>query len=88
MKDYTKLLKQKDISPLAKLIIIDIAEFVSLMTYNKTSQEIANDLGCKKKNALQALDELQELGLITCKIEYRSRKTKLTNIAKQLITND
>ncbi len=83
--NYENLFKQKDISPLAKLLIIDIAEFPSIITYNKTSQEIATALGCKKKNALEALDELQELGLITCSVEYRSRKTKITKLLKSIL---
>ena len=86
MTDYTKLLKQKDISPLAKLIIMDIAEAPSILPYNKTSQQIANDLGVKRKSVLNELEILIEMGLIKCKIAPRTRTTSLTKITKDLIT--
>ena len=85
MKNYTQLLKQKDITPLGKLILLDICEFPSIMTYKKTSQEIANDLGSKRKTVLAELDKLQEMGLITCKVEPRIRTSKITSMLKNII---
>jgi len=85
MNDYTKLLAQKDISPLGKLIILDICEFPSIMTYKKTSQEIALSLGVKRKSVLNELDKLQEMNLITCKILPRVRVSKITNKLKEMI---
>lgn len=79
------ILKLRDISPVAKLLVIDIAEFPSLITYNKLSQEISNDIGCKRKDVLKALLELQEMGYITCKVEARNRKTAITKLLKSII---
>jgi DNA-binding MarR family transcriptional regulator len=87
MKNYTRLLSQKDISPLGKLIIMDIIEYPSIMTYDKTSQQIANTLGSKRKTVLNELECLIEMGLITCKVEPRRRITKITKLTKEL-TND
>ena len=87
MNNYTKLLTQKDISPLAKLILLDICEFPSILTYNKTSQEIALSLGVKRKAVLNELEILIEMGLITCKVEPRLRTTKITKIVKDLIND-
>lgn len=83
--NYENLLKQKDISPTGKLIILDLMAFPSICNYNKTSAEIAKSIGVSRQKTLIALDELQELGLIKCKVSYRVRTTTITKLLKTII---
>lgn len=83
--EYTKLLKEKSISPVAKLILLDILGLSSFEIYNKTSQDIANSIGCKRKDVQIALGQLEENGYITTKVSYRSRITKITKLLKSII---
>jgi DNA-binding MarR family transcriptional regulator len=78
-----KLLKCKDLSPSQKLILMLIEDNNPLIAFNLTSQEIANELGLKRKQVLEDLDILQENGLIECQVEYRIRKTTLTELYKE-----
>lgn len=72
------ILKQKDLNPNEKLILIDIALFPEILTYNKTSIDIAASTGIKQKDVKTALNTLEERGVIETKVSYRSRTTKLT----------
>jgi len=83
--EYSKLLSQKSISPIGKLILIDILEQPTYLVYNKTSDQIAISIGCKRKDVLNALAELEENGYIICKVSYRTRITKITKLLQSLI---
>ena len=78
------ILKQKDLNPNEKLILIDIALFPEILTYNKTSIDIAAATGIKQKEVKIALNTLEEKGVIETKVSYRSRSTKLS---KEFITS-
>jgi DNA-binding MarR family transcriptional regulator len=73
-----KILKQKDLTAIEKLILIDMMLFPEILTYNKTSAEIADSVGVKQKEIKIALDILQEKGIIETKVGYRTRSTKMT----------
>ena len=79
------LLKLKSISPIGKLIIMDILGLEAIDIYNKTSQDIANSIGCKRKDILIALGELEENGYIKTTVVYRSRITKITKLLSSII---
>lgn len=74
----TTILKQKDLTPVEKLILIDIAEFNPILIYNKTSIEIAAATGLKQKDVKIALNTLEEKGIIETKVGYRTRSTKFS----------
>jgi DNA-binding MarR family transcriptional regulator len=74
----TNILKQKDITAIEKLILIDIAQTPSIFTYKKTSAEIAAATGTKQKDIKIAINTLEEKGIIETKVGYRTRSTKLT----------
>ena len=78
------ILKQKDLNPNEKLILIDIALLPQILTYNKTSIDIAAATGIKQKAVKTALNTLEERGIIETKVGYRTRSTKLT---KEFITS-
>ncbi len=79
----TKLLQQKDITPIEKLILLDILS--ERFNYIKTSQEIAFSCGVKQKDVRIALDTLTEKGLIKSTVAYRSRTTQITSLLKNII---
>lgn len=83
--EYKKLLVLKSITPVGKLILMDILGLLSLEIYRKTSQEIANSIGCKRKDVLVALGELEENGYIITKVDYRIRITKITKLLSSII---
>ena len=72
------ILKQKDLSPIEKLILIDITLTPSILSYKKTSAEIAASIGIKQKDVKIALNTLEEKGIIETRVGYRSRTTTIT----------
>jgi len=82
----TKLLQQKDITPIEKLILLDILS--ERFNYIKTSQEIAFSCGVKQKDVRIALDTLTEKGLIKSTVAYRSRTTQVTSLLKTIIDDE
>lgn len=81
----TTILKQTDLTPIEKLILIDIAEFNPILIYNKTSIEIAAATGLKQKDIKIALNTLEEKGVIESKVGYRTRSTRFTKEFKESI---
>jgi GTP-sensing pleiotropic transcriptional regulator CodY len=83
-----KLLTLKELSPIDKLVIITIQENLFFGECNLTSQEIATSIGLSRKVTLDAIQKLEELDYLTCKVEgaFRSRKTKITQRLLNLIT--
>lgn len=82
----SKLLQQKDITPIEKLILLDILS--ERFNYIKTSQEIAFSCGVKQKDVRIALDTLTEKGLIKSTVAYRSRTTQVTSLLKTIIDDE
>lgn len=82
----TKLLQQRDITPIEKLILLDILS--EKFNYIKTSQEIAFSCGVKQKDVRIALDTLTEKGLIKTSVAYRSRTTQITSLLKKVIDSE
>ena len=72
------ILKQKDITSIEKLILIDITLTPSILPYKKTSAEIAASTGIKQKDVKIALNTLEERGIIETKVGYRTRTTKFS----------
>ena len=81
------LLKQKDLNPQDKLIILHLNDNMLFNECKLTSQDIANDLGLTRKKVIDTLDKLVEMDLITCKVDgqFRQRITKFTERLKKLI---
>lgn len=83
-----KILSLKHITPEEKLVLLLIEQWNPLMTdFNLTSQEIADELGLKRKTVLNIIGALEERDYIECEVGYRSRKTRLTKRFKTLINN-
>ena len=82
-----RLLKNKELTSLEKLIIMLVMDTERLMIpFNLTSQEIGIELGVSRKKVLDALNRLQELDYIKCKVQAPTRYTKLTDRLKTMIT--
>jgi DNA-binding MarR family transcriptional regulator len=72
------ILKIKDLTANEKLILIDISLFPAILTYNKTSIDIAASTGIKQKDVKIALNTLEEKHIIETKVSYRARSTRFT----------
>jgi DNA-binding MarR family transcriptional regulator len=83
-----KLLSQKDLTAIEKLILIDMKLFPEILIYNKMSAEIAASIGVKQKDVKIALNTLEEKGVIKTSVGYRTRSTELTNDFKNILKND
>jgi len=82
-----KLLKLKTFTSLQKLIlglIMDVTPIVLKFEggYNNTCGDMAKEIGSSRNKVRREVDDLIERGYITCKVEYRSR---VTNITQKLI---
>lgn len=73
-----QILKQKDLTAIEKLILIDMQLFPQILIYNKMSAEIAASIGVKQKNVKIALNTLEEKGIIKTSVGYRTRNTKFS----------
>lgn len=83
-----QILKQKDLTAIEKLILIDMQLFPQILIYNKMSAEIAASIGVKQKDIKIALNTLEEKGVIKTSVGYRTRTTQLTQEFKKIIKND
>lgn len=82
----TQILKMKDITSNEKLILLLVEQWPSYMfKFDKTSQDIATELGLKRKDVLDALGMLEERDFIQCEIGYRSRIITLTERLNKII---
>lgn len=74
------LLKQKDLTPQDKLIIITINNNLIFNENKMTSAEIGAATGLSRKKVIDSLDKLVEMDMIKCVIngQFRSRTTTLT----------
>ena len=82
------ILKQKDLTAIEKLILIDMQLFPEILIYNKMSAEIASSIGVKQKDVKVALNTLEEKGVIKTNVGYRTRSTQLTQDFKKILKND
>lgn len=83
-----QILKQKDLTAIEKLILIDMKLFPEILIYNKMSAEIASSIGIKQKDVKIAINTLEEKGVIKTKVGYRTRSTQFTNEFKNILKND
>lgn len=81
------ILKQKNLTAIEKLILIDMQLFPEILIYNKMSADIASSIGIKQKDIKIALNTLEEKGVIITKVGYRTRSTQFTNEFKKILIN-
>lgn len=75
----SKILSNKHISPIGKLLLIHISETPSYISYTYTTSQIGKYLGITRTLAQKAINELVELGYIQSMAIAPIRKTKLTS---------
>lgn len=80
-----QILRQKNLTAIEKLILIDMQLFPEPLIYNKMSAEIASSIGVKQKDVKLALNTLEEKGVIRTKVGYRTRSTQFTNEFKNIL---
>lgn len=74
-----KILSNKHISAIGKLLLIHIAETPSYINYTYTTSQIGKALGITRIQAQKAIHELIQLGLIISTAKQPIRITKLTS---------
>jgi len=86
-KQMTRLLKQKDLTPQDKVIIIVIVDNLMFGECKLTSQEIGAATGLSRNKVVDTLDKLCEMDMIKCNIQgqFRSRTTTPTERLQNLI---
>jgi DNA-binding MarR family transcriptional regulator len=82
------LLKQKDLTPQDKLVIMVIIDNLIFGECKLTSNEIGALSGLSRKKVVDTLDKLSEMDMIKCTVQgqFRSRTTTLTPRLLNLIT--
>jgi hypothetical protein len=83
-----KLLKQKDLTPQDKIIIITINDNLFFGECKMTSAEIGAATGLPRKKIIDSLDKLVEMDMLKCIVQgqFRSRTSIPTQRLINLIT--
>ena len=85
-----KLLKQKDLTPQDKLIIMIINDNLMFGECKLTSQELGAASGLSRSKVVDTLDKLVEMDMIKCRVEsqWRSRTTTIQPRLKNLLEDE
>jgi len=78
-----KLMRDKTLNPIQKLMMILFLDWNSLIPISMTSQEIATELGLTRTQVLKNIECLVEMGFITTQVSHRNRKIYITKLFKE-----
>lgn len=81
----SKLLRLKTIGSTEKLILMLMLDYPPILPIVLRAGDIAKDLGTTRKDILESISKLVDVGYITTTVAASTRVSKLTQEFKQLI---